>query len=487
MSTVGANLVVVIPGIGGSELGDSEGIAWGDGMRSLVSLLLDPSRLALERQLQPMGLLRSFAIVPFWKNVAGYDRLWAGLHQRLRPAASDLGRPESRNLGAQLVAFPYDFRLGVTDAADRLERDLDERLHYLREQGGDPRVVIVAHSMGGLIARDWASRPGRSALCKGILTIGTPYRGAPKAVDVLVNGLRLGPFRRGAVDRVVQAWPGLHHLVATDPVILCDHEPGHSHGTATTAWWAAPHQITSLPRGHQIRASKDYHDDVVSRWTELRSNGNRPPLRILLGTGHATLESLTWDGTTLRAARRIGHPSHRSSGSPDDDMLCGDATVPYRSSSPPDSPDTHLVADSRGERHGHLQDAELVPRIVEDLLRPEVPSVVRGRAGDELALGLDAPELLEVGDDIALHLLVSGHGTPPSHATAHQTWHPLDGDPIRLPSITTSLREGSDGPAAEVQLPMDAPQGAGGVLEVQVEALSPDRTLVCRELIGVMG
>lgn len=64
----------------------------------------------------------------------------------------------------------------------------------LEEQPGQPRVVLVGHSLGGLVARaalrvgtasghDWVQR------CDTVVTLGTPHLGAPleKAVAVLVK------------------------------------------------------------------------------------------------------------------------------------------------------------------------------------------------------------------------------------------------------------------------------------------------------------
>ena len=70
----------------------------------------------------------------------------------------------------------------------------------LEERAGDARVVLVGHSMGGLVARA-ALRSGTATdhrwveQCDTVVTLGTPHLGAPleKAVDVLVRSGALVP------------------------------------------------------------------------------------------------------------------------------------------------------------------------------------------------------------------------------------------------------------------------------------------------------
>lgn len=52
---------------------------------------------------------------------------------------------------ADVVAVPYDSRLGVLAAAERLEEVVvSARLAGVSEADGAARLIIVAHSMGGV-------------------------------------------------------------------------------------------------------------------------------------------------------------------------------------------------------------------------------------------------------------------------------------------------------------------------------------------------
>jgi triacylglycerol esterase/lipase EstA (alpha/beta hydrolase family) len=59
--------------------------------------------------------------------------------------------------------------------------------------------------MGGLVARYWlgglcASVKPRAGDCAALITVGTPHHGAPKALDWLVNGIRVGRAPSSAHD-----------------------------------------------------------------------------------------------------------------------------------------------------------------------------------------------------------------------------------------------------------------------------------------------
>jgi triacylglycerol lipase len=46
------------------------------------------------------------------------------------------------------------------------------------EDAGFARPVVVAHSMGGLVVRSWANKPGNAVRLDHLITIGTPHQGA---------------------------------------------------------------------------------------------------------------------------------------------------------------------------------------------------------------------------------------------------------------------------------------------------------------------
>jgi hypothetical protein len=156
------HLIVVVPGIGGSVLvdpNDESRAVWSAGPRNIGDILRRPERLSIGEyaELRARGLTRSLKAFGIWTAITGYEGLLDSL-SRLPGARLDRGEQPEPDWDANIVAFGYDFRLGVQHAAQRLDSMIRERLQRLWP--GDPkdqaRVLIIAHSMGGLVARLWA-------------------------------------------------------------------------------------------------------------------------------------------------------------------------------------------------------------------------------------------------------------------------------------------------------------------------------------------
>jgi pimeloyl-ACP methyl ester carboxylesterase len=115
---------------------------------------------------------------------------------------------------------------------------------------GAGQVAIVAHSMGGLVARAWMRDHGTAALAR-LITLGTPHHGTALA--------RFGPGKNAAQMRTGSAW--LRRLAAAE-------DP------------AARALVTSL---------YTHHDNIVSP----RESGHLPGARNLEfgGVGHVALGS----------------------------------------------------------------------------------------------------------------------------------------------------------------------------------------------------
>ena len=145
--------VLVLPGIMGSSLGlrragRDDDVKWFDPVEIALGGL---TRLALPsgRRIQPLGVL-----------------LFAYLRLKLSLRAA----------GFDAEFHPYDWRRSVHEAG----RGLASRL--LGERAG--RVSLVAHSMGGLVARAALGLPGSERI-ERVVQLGTPNAGAFGAVKAL--------------------------------------------------------------------------------------------------------------------------------------------------------------------------------------------------------------------------------------------------------------------------------------------------------------
>jgi pimeloyl-ACP methyl ester carboxylesterase len=84
-----------------------------------------------------------------------------------------------------LLVFPYDWRLSNDVSARDLEAAIKARWWPSQQQqraiSPESRVIIIAHSMGGLIARAFIEGRNGYRYVKRLITVGTPHLGAPDA------------------------------------------------------------------------------------------------------------------------------------------------------------------------------------------------------------------------------------------------------------------------------------------------------------------
>src|SRR6185369_7151858 len=217
------HLVVVVPGIAGSRLESERGPAWEVRLGSVASSVLRPAALSLNEQLYPAGPTPT-GTLPWLGRVHSLGRLTKNIGDRFPGTVVDVCHyQQARNPRADVVVFSYDFRRSVRQTAERLAAEIDARLAGLGADARAGRVVVVAHSMGGLVARYWLGPLGGWKVCRALVTLGTPHRGAPKALDWLVNGPPvLRTVRRELADEaraVLAEWDSMYELLPRYPAI----------------------------------------------------------------------------------------------------------------------------------------------------------------------------------------------------------------------------------------------------------------------------
>jgi hypothetical protein len=389
------HLVVFLPGIGGSVLAprsrvDSPvwSVAWTD-----RQLLRHPELLALDADLEPVGLITSLRPVPFWTAVTGYEGVLKAL-----------GHPNPT-----VLPVPYDFRLGIVPAAQRLDDRVRGRLELLwpGEDHRD-RVIVVAHSMGGLVARYWIGVGGGSVVCRTLISLGTPHWGAPKALEILANGIRVKgvPVLSGLRD-VLRTWPGLAELLPRYQAVVDGRRP--EQGGTGHLWYPYEVPLPWHKWGTDPATAYKVHREIESAWEQLPRSGTQVVPRI--GYGHGTLRSCTWDGSDVRVSRQP--PRWPQLGLWDADL--GDGTVPAFAGLPVEMaeqpPDDYLVRS----RHGQLGALD------------EVTALVRryeGRAGltryrgveHPAVLGIGLEEVQAAGEPIEVSAALTGAGVDPAAA-----------------------------------------------------------------------
>ena len=114
--------------------------------------------------------------------------------------------------GVDLFIFDYDWRRSVFDNAARLEG-------FVREKIPNPsqRFDIVAHSMGGLIARVFAQRHDNASQLARLFSAGTPFQGSAKVYVMVEKGWgALNSLMGGlpAFRRTMLSFPSAYELAA---------------------------------------------------------------------------------------------------------------------------------------------------------------------------------------------------------------------------------------------------------------------------------
>ncbi|RAJ31301.1 lecithin:cholesterol acyltransferase [Kitasatospora sp. SolWspMP-SS2h] len=226
---------VVVPGIMGSVLEDAATgrPLWGVDLATLTGALSDDAlftalRAAPQEQeadadtarRTPPTRVRATRLLarPWWLPIFGGLDPYTDAVTTLRQITM---APEA------VVPFPYDWRLAVSYNGALLARAARAHLECWRQHvaatpewaaagARQPRLLFVAHSMGGLLVRAALEQdPELAADTRAVVTIGTPFLGSAKSVLAL-NLLHAQAKPNRLVRRVQEmaaTLPGVHDLL----------------------------------------------------------------------------------------------------------------------------------------------------------------------------------------------------------------------------------------------------------------------------------
>lgn len=118
-----------------------------------------------------------------------------------------------RDQAPNLFVFAYDWRKDNRISA----RQLEDYIGCIRKFFPDTDIDVVTHSMGSLVTRRYImNNPGQTHLHE-VVTIGAPWLGAPKLVNVLNTGDFVSPLANGssaAIKRVASGFRATHELMS---------------------------------------------------------------------------------------------------------------------------------------------------------------------------------------------------------------------------------------------------------------------------------
>ncbi|MYW04638.1 hypothetical protein [Streptomyces sp. SID3343] len=375
------DIAVVIPGILGSTLIRGRKRVWGyrqvvTNVQRLGHRLTEDLSLPTAAFADPEfghddgvtadGMLKTLSILPGFVAMDGYDRLVQGL----------------RTLFAQdadaVQEFPYDWRQSNEHSAARLGSFVQGALVRRREAFPHAKVVLIGHSMGGLVARFFAECLDTRRDTRRVVTIGTPYQGSIKALTLLANGfVRLGP-RKFALGELARSLPSVAELL---PVYAC---LGPSPDQLTPiAHESAVSDVPGLPAAALTR-SRVFHERLASA---IVANGDgRPTYHALLSHWQTTDQWACVDrGGETRPQPSIGFENG------------GDGTVSRLSATPPEWSDDANGVYIAG-RHSTLQ--QQAESIVQ--LKGILTAQPRRAQASIDGICVDAAQYAELGEDWAV-------------------------------------------------------------------------------------
>jgi pimeloyl-ACP methyl ester carboxylesterase len=196
--------VIIIPGFSGSDLVNSKTgeVVWFKARRAKdddLRLPISPNLARNRDNLVTKDIIRTVEFFKVLPEIEVYERLINALQMRGGYREVSWNTATRKDSQDTFFVFPYDWRRDNVENAQLLIR----RIETLKRRIGKPNLKfnVVAHSMGGLIAR-YAAMYGNADLDAGvpqpnwagarhfdkIFLLGTPNEGSVMALDALLHG-----------------------------------------------------------------------------------------------------------------------------------------------------------------------------------------------------------------------------------------------------------------------------------------------------------
>jgi pimeloyl-ACP methyl ester carboxylesterase len=391
------DVVVLLPGILGSVLEQDGREVWaiskGAALRGLATLGRSVKSLTLENddptQLIPSDGVRATRLMPdvhllpgFWK-IDGYGEIKQKLFERFELAD-----------GLNWHDFPYDWRRDNRTAAMRLAEQAPAWLESYRTRPGheDAKLVLIGHSMGGLVARHFLEVLGGWKDTRALITFGTPYRGSVNALDFIVHGFKkgFGPFKTDLSD-MLRSFTSVYQLL---PTFACVDDGS---GTYTKIVDTAGLPVDKVDPV-KVAAAAAFHDEIAS---SVDANGGYGRYQIVPVVG---IFQPTRQSAVLRDGEVVIEYQH---GGVD---RGGDGTVPRVSATPVEMSDERREVYAT-ESHGSLQNFDSIIVQVAGVLSFEDLDGFKATPSD--GFQLDVEDLIAPGEELVVTLTTLG---PALHA-----------------------------------------------------------------------
>lgn len=390
------DVIVLLPGISGSRLTKHGKVIWGfsaaAALRALVTgggaienaLTLEEDPVAVDDLGDGVvadALIPDLHMIPGLWKIDGYTRIYETLRASF-----------SVTEGENLFSFPYDWRRDNRVSARRLARSCHGWLRDWRVRSGNSgaRLILIGHSMGGLVARYYLECMEGWKDTRALITFGTPFRGSLNALDTLSNGMREGPL--GVIDltRATRSFTSIYQLLPIYP----SYDPG-----------AGPllrvGEAIDIPNVDAARAAGAlaFHHEIIAA---AKANKALPAYQ----DGFRTVPYVGVFQSTSQSARlRDGRIEMLTRHANKDQG--GDGTVPRVSAEPVG----HRAGDGSAffaTRHGSLQNADAALVNLRALLNSFYLDLGQFRGDREevrpgvLQVDLQVPDLVDTGEPVRI-------------------------------------------------------------------------------------
>jgi pimeloyl-ACP methyl ester carboxylesterase len=387
-------VVFVLPGIMGSSLEIDGKRIW---LNKLALMLGKFDKLEIDRDATPKEL---------------FEEYYGELTERLRETH-------------EVVPFPYDWRRSILRAGEALAKQVNIKLDEIEQRGARQPVRILAHSMGGLVARAMiAQKPEvwrRMTAHDGarLVMLGTPNGGSYEIVRLLtgyastLQHLALLDFTRNWAEllQVIVRFPGVLELLPTDNGFQY-FGPGI---------WQELKETDDEMRRYKVELP-DAADLLQARRTwETILAAPLDPARILYVAGQARETPIAWRPRTLEFPESIEGERHEIIF---EATARGDGKVPWDTGIPPNVRTWYLPEVEHGDLPTHEEAfaayLELLQNGTTVRLDTTPPDGVRAAALEQRSdLPRDVPPTLPDEQQLARSVLGSGVGRRKKKSKVH--------------------------------------------------------------------
>ncbi len=400
-----SDIIVLLPGIMGSVLKRDDKVVWGVSAGLMGSALFSlggsirkdltlhdnsPDPDVLADGIRPDKLAQDIHLLPGVWKIDGYTKV-----------ADHIKKTFDVNEGVNFFQFPYDWRRDNRVSAKQLARKTHEWLaKYRASASPKAKLILVAHSMGGLVSRYFIEVLDGWKDTRALITFGTPYRGSLNAVDGLSNGVKKGPMGLFDLTEMARSLTGMYQLL---PVYKC-----YDDGSGALARVGEISGIPGIDAARAADALKFHHeirDAVDVHLNKADYMATRYRVHPIVGTQQETNQSAVLRGGKVELLKSLGGKD-----------LFGDGTVPRVSATPLEysAASNEMFAATQ---HGSLQNADAVLVQLAGLITGLTIDLGGFRGEGDKTIGLEVEDVVFDDEPVTIRARLFGGKTDTLTAT----------------------------------------------------------------------